>query len=362
MKPFQGSGWQNLSASFSPESIPIPHRFIEHKRVLITGAGGSIGSALAHGIAAHNPGQILLLESSEQALYRIDRALAAPHKPILANVCDASTLEEVFQYHRPHIVFHAAAFKHVPLMELHPFAALENNTIGTFLLAQAALRHRAEQIILVSTDKAVDPASIMGASKRLAELTALAVQTPATKIKAVRLPNVFASQGSVVPLFAEQIAQREPVTVTHPDATRYFLTVEQAAALLLFALSKEFPSAILIPDLANPIRIEDIAHALIQQSGSQSPVVYTGLRPGEKLHEQLLSATESPLDQSPSPLDAIRSEKISAAQATATIEKLQAAIQQRNLDQLLRVVTSLIPAYTPSETLLAQHALTGSRA
>jgi FlaA1/EpsC-like NDP-sugar epimerase len=351
-----------LSASFSPESIPIPRHIIEHKRVLITGAGGSIGSALAHAIAAHNPGQILLLESSEQALYRIDRTLAAPHVPILANVCDASTLEEAFEDHRPQIVFHAAAFKHVPLMELHPFAALHNNAVGTFILTQTAIRHRTEQIILVSTDKAVDPASIMGASKRLAELTALALNTPATRIKAVRLPNVFASQGSVVPLFAEQIAQRKPVTVTHPEATRYFLTIEQAAALLFFALLKEFPSAILVPNLARPIRIEDIAHTLIQQNDSQSHIAYTGLRPGEKLHEQLLSATESLLDQSPSPLQAIGSEKISAAEATDTIEKLQTAIQQRNLDQLLRIVTQLIPAYTPSETLLAQHALTESRA
>ncbi|MGC2164114.1 MAG: polysaccharide biosynthesis protein [Silvibacterium sp.] len=354
--------WPSLSGSFSPESIAIPSHLIEQKRILITGAGGSIGSALAHAVAACKPAQVLLLEASEQALYRIDRELAAPHKPILASVCDASALEEVFEQNRPHIVFHAAAFKHLPLMELHPFAALQNNAVGTFCLTQTAIKYCAEQIILVSTDKAVDPASIMGASKRIAELTALALQSSATKIKAVRLGNVYASQGSAVPLFQEQIAQQKPVTVTHPDATRYFLTVEQAAALLLSALSEEFPSAILVPSLTKPIRIEEIARTLIQQSSSKSPIIYTGLRPGEKLHEQLLSPNESLLDPSAGPLRAIRSETISANEAEEAIEDLQQAIRARNLSQLLRAVGKLIPNYKPSETLLSRQAQEECRA
>jgi FlaA1/EpsC-like NDP-sugar epimerase len=354
--------WQSFSSSVSPEFIALPSQRIEGKNILITGAGGSIGSALAHSVAALKPAQVLLLEASEQALYRIDRELQAPHKPILANAGDASALEEIFGQHRPHIVFHAAAFKHVPLMELHPFAALQNNAVATFTLTQTAIRHRAEQIILVSTDKAVDPASIMGASKRVAELTALALQTPATKIKAVRLGNVYASQGSAVPLVAEQIAQQKLVTVTHPDATRYFLTVEQAAALLLFALSEEFPSAILVPDLANPIRIEEIAKALIHQSGSQSSIVYTGLRPGEKLHEQLLSANESFLSEIPAPLRAIRSQTIAEIEAEEAINDLQQAIQARNLTALLRAVAKLVPNYEPSETLLSEQAQAECRA
>lgn len=351
-----------LSASFSPESIAIPGHVIEHKRVLITGAGGSIGSALAHAVAIHRPEQILLLEASEQALYQVDREIAAPHTPILANVCDATALEEVFAQHRPHIVFHSAAFKHVPLMELHPFAALENNATGTFIVTKTAIRHHAEQVILVSTDKAVDPTSIMGASKRIAELIAIALQTPATKIKAVRLGNVYASQGSVVPLFEEQIAKGTAVTVTHPDATRYFVSIDQASALLLFALSEEFPSTFLIPELTNPVHIDQIARSLIQHSGFHSPIVYTGLRPGEKLHEQLLSPTESLLDETPFPLHAIRSEQISATEANAVIEELQKAIQNRSLDQLLRTIIKLVPAYTPSEILLAQRALAECRA
>lgn len=351
-----------LSASFSPESIAIPAHLVEGKHVLITGAGGSIGSALAHAIAAYCPAHILLLESAEQALFRIDRELTASHKPILADICDKTALEEAFELHQPHIVFHAAAFKHVPLMELHPFAAVENNAIGTFTLTQAAIKYRAEQLILVSTDKAVDPVSIMGVSKRIAELTALALSTPTSRIKAVRLGNVYASQGSVVPLFTEQIAQGRPVTITHPDATRYFLTVEQAAALLLFALSPDFPGGILIPELTDPIRIEEIACTLISKAGSQSPITYTGLRPGEKLHEQLLSTTESPLDLSPAPLHAIRSEEISAHEAIQIIDQLHGAIQGRNLHQLLRIISRLIPSYTPSGALLDQRPAEGCRA
>jgi FlaA1/EpsC-like NDP-sugar epimerase len=354
MNPAPKRAFQSLSASFSPESLPIPGHLIQQKRILITGAGGSVGSALAHAVVAHRPAQILLLEASEQALYRIDRELAAPHTPILADICDASALEEIFEYHEPQIIFHAAAFKHVPLMEIHPFAALQNNAVGTFILAQAAVRHRAQQLVLVSTDKAVDPASIMGASKRIAELAALALQTLTTKIKAARLCNVYASQGSAVPLFEEQIAQGGPITITHPDATRYFLSIEQAAALLLFALSEQFPSTVLVPKLGDPVRIEDIARFLIQRSGSDSQIVYTGLRPGEKLNEQILSTTEARIDQALGPLHAIQSETLSASEAVHVIEELRAAIQQRNLDRLLHTVTRLLPAYRPSEILLAR--------
>ncbi|HEX5235873.1 MAG TPA: polysaccharide biosynthesis protein [Silvibacterium sp.] len=344
-----------LSASFSPESIRIPSHVISQKRILITGAGGSIGSALARALTAHHPAQILLLDASEQALYQIDRELAAPHKSILINICDAPALDEVFAQHRPQLVFHAAAFKHVPLMELHPFAAIQNNSLGTFALTQTAVAHRAEQLILVSTDKAADPASIMGASKRIAELTALALHTSTTKIKAVRLGNVYASQGSAVPLFQQQIAQGEPVTVTHPNATRYFLTMDQAAALLLSSLSEEFPNSILVPDLQKPIRIHEIAEFLIHQSGSTSQIVYTGLRPGEKLHERLLSASESFCDSTPAPLRAIQSQSISPAAAIHVIELLQKAIRERNLDSLLRAITGVIPAYKPSAALLTEH-------
>ena len=340
-------------AEFVDGPVPIPTHLIRQKRVLITGAGGSIGSALARAVAQYEPAEILLMDAAEQALYQVDRTLAAPHVSILANVCDAIALEEAFERYRPHIVFHAAAFKHVVLMESHPFAAVENNAVGTFVLAQMALRYGVEQFVLVSSDKAVDPAGIMGASKRLAELAALALQTAGTKIKAVRLGNVYGSQGSAVPLFREQIAQGGPVTVTHAEATRYFLSLERAAELLLFALSEELPSAVLAPELGEPVRIEEIARHLMEQSGAQTQVVYTGLRPGEKLHERLLSDDEALLGEPGMPLRPIRSKQISTTEAEGMVGVLEAAIRGRDLGGVLDGVTRVIPAYRPSETMLA---------
>lgn len=333
--------------------VPIPAHLVARKRVLITGAGGSIGSALASAVAECEPAEILLMDAAEQALYQIDRTLKVAHVAILANVCDAVALEEAFERHRPHIVFHAAAFKHVVLMESHPFAAVENNAVGTFVLAKAALRYGAEQFVLVSSDKAVDPVGVMGASKRLAELAALALQGPEMRVKAVRLGNVYGSQGSAVPLYQEQIAQGGPVTVTHGEATRYFLSLERAAGLLLFALSEELQSAVLVPELAEPIRIEGIARRLMEESGSQLQIVYTGLRPGEKLHEQLLSDEEALLGEPGMLLRPIQSKQISSVEAEGMIGVLEAAIRERNLGDVLDEITRVIPAYRPSETVLA---------
>lgn len=334
---------------------------IARKRVLITGAGGSIGSALAHAIAAYGPEALVLMDFSEQALYRIDREIGVPHKAILADICDDVATVEVFEQYRPQIVFHAAAFKHVPLMESHPFAAVRNNAVGTFTLARAAARHGAEQVVIVSTDKAVEPASIMGASKRIAELVGLTLASSATKIKAVRLGNVYGSQGSVVPLFAEQIAKGGPLTVTHAEATRYFLTVSEAAEYLLLALSDVFPSGVLVPDLSEPVRVEEIARELIEKSGSRAEISYIGLRPGEKLHERLLAEDES-FEGVARPLRVIRSVGVSADEAERAVRDLGAAIAARAVGQLLGVVMRLVPSYKPSETVLAQQAAAGCRA
>ena len=355
------SAWHSLTFASQLANVVVPDELVRGKCVLITGAGGSIGSALAHAVAMRRPAQVLLLEASEQALYAMDRELATPRVPILASAGDIAALDEAFAIHRPQIVFHAAAFKHVPLMEQHPFAAMQNNAVATFRLTQTAIRHRVGQIILVSTDKAVDPASIMGASKRVAELTALALATPATRIKAVRLGNVYASQGSVVQLFANQIAHHQPVTVTDPRATRYFLTLDQTAALLVLALAPQYPSGILVPELMPPVRIEDLALALIHAAGSDVPITYIGLRPGEKLHEQLLSAEESCVSESSNPLCAIHGATISTSSAAESIIALQNAIQDRNLLQLLETVAQLIPSYQPSDTVLAQHRLAEHR-
>lgn len=357
----QGAPHEVCGADFV-ESMKIPEDAIARKRVLITGAGGSIGSALAHAVAARTPELLVLLDSSEQALYSIDREVGAEHISVLADVCDEMALEEAFGRHRPEVVFHAAAFKHVPLIEAHPFAAVKNNAVGTFTLACAAVRHGAEQVVIVSTDKAVEPASIMGASKRIAELVALALPSRATRVKAVRLGNVYGSQGSVVPLFEEQIARGGPVTVTDANATRYFLTVDEAAAYLLLALSDELPGGILVPELAGPVQVEEIARELIEKSGSRAEIQYIGLRPGEKLHEKLLAEDEPLLGESTKPLRAIRSVGISAAEMERAVRELQAAVAARDLAQLLGVVMRLVPSYKPSATVLAQQAAAGCRA
>jgi FlaA1/EpsC-like NDP-sugar epimerase len=214
------------------------------KRILVTGAGGWIGSALTRSIAGYAPRQMVLLEAAERNLYEIDAALQQlpcpiEHVSILGSVSHPALLNEIFRRYRPQIVYHAAAYKHVPLMERNPFAAIENNAIGTSVLVEAAVDNRTEQLILLSTDKAVDPVSMMGASKRIAELVVLTRRTQGSVMKAVRLGNVLGSEGSIVPLFLKQMSSGLPVTVTHPEVRRYFLTTADAVTVLLQAAHAE---------------------------------------------------------------------------------------------------------------------------
>ncbi len=242
---------------------------LQGKRILITGAGGWIGSALARSIAEFAPDQLVLLEAAERNLYEIDTALRQlpcpiEHVPVLGSVSQQALLAEMFGRYRPQIVYHAAAFKHVPLMEQNPFAAIENNAIGTHLLVEAAITNtETEQLILLSTDKAVNPVSIMGASKRIAELVILAPRAASARMKAVRLGNVLGSEGSIVPLFLKQILAGQPITVTHPSVRRYFITTADALILLLHAASAETPQGILVPDLGELKLVEALAQHLM---------------------------------------------------------------------------------------------------
>jgi FlaA1/EpsC-like NDP-sugar epimerase len=211
----------------------------------------------------------------------------------LGSVSHPALLNEIFRRYHPQIVYHAAAYKHVPLMEQNPFAAIENNAIGTSRLVEAAANHRTEQLILLSTDKAADPVSIMGASKRIAELVVLTQRSQGSLMKAVRLGNVLGSEGSIVPLFLKQMSSGLPVTVTHPDVRRYFLTTGDAVTVLLQAAHAETPPGILAPDLAEPMRVEALARHLMAKAHATSTIVFTGLRPGDKMCEALLSARES---------------------------------------------------------------------
>jgi FlaA1/EpsC-like NDP-sugar epimerase len=356
--------WESLLGFTPTHPIPpVSPQAIDGQTVLISGAGGSIGATLAHRIAAHTPRHIVLLDAAEQALYRIDRDLAASHTAAFGSVCDRALLDELFERHRPQIIFHAAACKHVPLMEFNPFAALQNNAIGTFILAQSAAKHRVAQMVMVSTDKAVEPASIMGASKRIAELAILAMPSNAAQFKAVRLGNVLASDGSVLPIFQNQIDRGQPLSVTHPEASRYFLTMSHAAQLLLLALSDEFSPGILVPQLGEPIRIEGIARRMLAKVEDRRQLVFTGLRPGDKLNEKLLADHEAVLSDRNAPLQSIHSPSLQLSELQSAMSNLEQAIEQRNLPRLLSIVSQLVPDYQPStaiQSALDEQAATGS--
>lgn len=327
------------------------------KRILITGAGGSIGSALANALARFRPRHLVLLDSAEHGLYEVQNELASladapPHTTVPADICDSSQLHELFSVQKPQIVFHAAAYKHVPLMEHHPLAALRTNALGTWTLAQLSRQWGVEQLIMLSTDKAVNPSSIMGASKRIAELALLALDDTSTRMKALRLGNVLGSRGSVAPLFRKQIEQGGPVTVTDPDVCRYLLPLRESVELLLSLAGPRYRNGLYIPEIGEPIRILDLAHFLIEQlaiPGSQAiPVVFTGLRPGDKLTEELLSSRETADSTVAHLLRRVHPWQPAPQDLLPTIEQLQLRINQRATDRALQIVKQLVPEYQPS--------------
>ena len=276
------------------------------KTVLVTGAGGSIGSELCRQVARYAPARVVLYELSEFALYQIEQQLseAHPHLPLvrlMGDVKDLAHLRATFGAYKPDVIFHAAAFKHVPLMEKeNAWAALQNNILGTWNAATAAAEAGAERFVLISTDKAVNPTSVMGASKRAAEmvLSHMATQGHVTRFVAVRFGNVLGSSGSVIPKFKEQIAKGGPVTVTHPEITRYFMTIAEAARLVLQAAVLAETGQVYVLDMGEPVKIVELARDLIRLSGHREQeigIVFSGLRPGEKLYEELLTDADQTL-------------------------------------------------------------------
>src|SRR6266849_2704789 len=262
------------------------------KTVLITGAGGCIGSALAKAIVNSGAGLVILLDHSEQNLYEIHMELnasasGAPHVPILGDISDDALLAEVLERYRPDTIYHAAAFKHVPLMEENPIAVIRNNVLGTWALAKAALRNDVARLLMISTDKAVNPHSAMGAAKRVAELVLLRFSSSRTRMSALRLGNVRGSHGSVLPLFQQQLDRGGPLTVTHPESRRYFLSLQETVGLILAAAALGEDASILVPELGEPVKIVDLAKRLMQEAGrdgaAQTEIVFTALRPGDKL-------------------------------------------------------------------------------
>ncbi|MEI1279568.1 nucleoside-diphosphate sugar epimerase/dehydratase [Leptospira venezuelensis] len=274
--------------------------YIAGKTVLITGAGGSIGSELCRQVAVFHPAKMILLDSAETPLYEIDYELrkvfkdsGIQFKAVIADIKNPLRIGSVFETDRPQVVFHSAAYKHVPMMEINPSEAVLNNVLGTKNLADISRIYGAERFVLISTDKAVNPVNIMGASKRVAELYLQAIsQGTKTKFITVRFGNVLGSSGSVIPRFREQISNGGPVTVTHPDIIRYFMTIPEATQLVLQAAAMGEKEEIFLLEMGEPIRILNLAEDMIRLSGfrpyTDIPIVFTGLRPGEKLFEELL--------------------------------------------------------------------------
>ena len=278
---------------------------LEGKVVMVTGAGGSIGSELCKQIAAFNPSRLLMVEQCEAHLFQIEQELLSRHAghfilPCIADVLDAERMNHLFERHRPQIVFHAAAHKHVPMMESQPGEAVKNNVFGTARVARLAVKYHAERFVLISTDKAINPTNVMGATKRLAEMfvQALHAATPGTtKLMGVRFGNVLGSSGSVIPTFAKQIAEGGPIKVTHPEITRYFMTIPEAVSLVLQSGAQGSGGEIFVLDMGKPVRIMDLAAEMIRLSGltpgEDIEIDIVGLRPGEKLYEELCANGEN---------------------------------------------------------------------
>lgn len=360
-------------------------QYIGGKVVMVTGGGGSIGSELCRQIAAHDPKQLIVFDVYENNAYEIEQELKTKHpelnmKVLIGSVRDSRCLESVFSTYRPEIVYHAAAHKHVPLMETSPCEAIKNNVIGTYKTAYAAMRSGCKRFVLISTDKAVNPTNIMGASKRLCEMiiqsfdkavkagtakdlprlfthraedqvASVIPEDVSTEFVAVRFGNVLGSNGSVIPLFKKQIAKGGPVTVTHPDIIRYFMTIPEAVSLVIQAGTYARGGEIFVLDMGAPVKIDELARNLIKLSGHTPdvdiPIVYTGLRPGEKLYEEKLMAEEG-LQKTPN--DLIHIGNPIPFDTDAFLVQLRSLMEAayENDKAICEAVASMVPSYRPS--------------
>ncbi len=347
------------------------HELLTGKVVLVTGAGGSIGSELCRQIASFEPSMLVLYEQNEYGMYRVDAELreAYPEMPVASVVGDvknAKRVSQVMHQYSPSIVFHAAAYKHVPLMEeLNSWEAVQNNVYGTYVVARAAIDYGVRKFVFVSTDKAVNPTNVMGATKRLAEMVCQALQAgSATRFEMVRFGNVLGSAGSVIPRFEDQIAKGGPVTVTHPEMVRYFMSIPEAAQLVLQAGCMGLGGEIFVMDMGEPVRIVDLARDMIrlsELSEDEIKIVYTGLRPGEKLFEELLADDEH---TRPTPHPKLRVAKARDAQPKEWLDELLAWLEQDRIapdSEVRRDLKRWVPEFQ-SQLRPKLTAVAGSRA
>ena len=336
------------------------------KRVLVTGAGGSIGSELCRQIARYQPATLILFERYENGLFALDLELRAQYPkltiiPAIGDVTVQERVVEVLQQTDPELVFHAAAHKHVPLMELNPKEAVRNNVLGTKTVAEASLASAVDRFVLISTDKAVNPTSVMGATKRVAEdLMQSLSHRGQTKFTVVRFGNVLGSNGSVVPLFAEQIRKGGPVTVTHPEIKRFFMTIPEAVQLVLQASLLGQGGEVFVLDMGEQVKVVDLARNMIVLSGlvpdQDIQIVYSGLRPGEKLYEELFEETEQVEPTAHVKIRrAISASAIQSDRLDRAIAHLEAAVSHGDDDELIRRLNEAVPAYTPMSSRSIEH-------
>lgn len=326
------------------------------RTVVVTGGAGSIGSELVRQIARFRPARVVVVDKAESPLYFMDLETRRSYPdldivPVIMDVTNEDRLEELFARHRPSHVFHAAAYKHVPLMEHNVPEAVRNNILGTFALAECAVRHGVEKFVLISTDKAVRPSSVMGASKRIAERIVLgwpSLRRSGTDFRAVRFGNVLGSDGSVIPLFKRQLAAGEPLTVTHADVTRYFMTIPEAVQLVLQAsVIPEAAGRISMLEMGEPVRIVTLAENLIRLSGLEPyrdvPIVFTGMRPGEKMHEELMSHVECTVPTAIEKIRVVQTDETDSYALQFGVERLRVALTLATRKDLLDAIRMLVP-------------------
>ena len=345
--------------------------FMGNKKVLITGAAGSIGSELAHQVAVMNPSSLILCDQLETGLYELEYQLQKEYKLssdtikiFLADVKDTLAMESLFDKYRPEIVFHAAAYKHVPMMENHPSEAIRNNVLGTRVVADLSVEYGVERFLFISTDKAINPTNIMGASKRIAEMYCHGLQTKEplranspvvqmkkgkTKFITTRFGNVLASNGSVIPRFQEQIEAGGPVTVTHPDIIRYFMTIPEACSLVLEAITMGNGGEIFLFDMGEPVKILDLAKKMVRlagyEPGEDIKIIFTGLRPGEKLYEELLNKQEEVITTHHHKILIAKTGNIDYASILFEINLLLDAAADYNDEDVVKKMKMIVPEF-----------------
>jgi len=335
--------------------LDLIETFAKDKTILVTGAGGSIGSEMCRQLCNFNPKLLLLIEQAENPLFHIERELNRKFpqvsvRSIICNITDKTRVDEIFEKHRPQVVIHAAAHKHVPLMELNPGEAVKNNVLGTQIVADAADSYGATNFVMISTDKAVNPTSIMGSSKRIAEMYIQDLnRTSKTHFVTVRFGNVLGSEGSVVPIFKRQIADGGPITITHPEMKRYFMTIPEASQLVLQAATMGKGGEIFVLDMGEPVKIVDLARELITLSGFRPgediEMLFTGPRPGEKLFEELSIKGEDMLETRHPKIGIWRNIVMDREQLRAGINRLMETAATQNYSRIVEKIKDLVPEY-----------------